>query len=98
MPPPLWPGNLRNDGGSVAAAGDGSEAGLDGRLDGTLRPDDRRGKEVRRVEHTGPGRLERGAPTRGSGDGRSAAQAGVGQGTVRGRREAPAGIGGAGID
>jgi dihydrofolate reductase len=29
-------------------------------LDGTLRPDDRRGKEVRRVEHPGPGRLERG--------------------------------------
>ena len=24
---------------------------MDGRLDGTLRPDDRRGKEVRRVEH-----------------------------------------------
>ena len=24
--PALWPGNLRNDGGSVAAAGDGSEA------------------------------------------------------------------------
>ena len=24
--PPLRPGNLRNDGGSVAAAGDGSEA------------------------------------------------------------------------
>ena len=35
---------------------------------------------------------------RGSGEGRSAAQAGVGQGTVRGRREAPAGVGGAGID
>ena len=32
------------------------------------------------------------------GTGRSAAQAGVGQGTVRGRREAPAGVGGAGID
>jgi len=29
-------------------------------LDGTLRPDDRRGKEIRRVEHPGPGRLERG--------------------------------------
>jgi hypothetical protein len=37
----------------VAAAGpDGSEAWLDG----TLRPDDRRGKEVRRVGHPGPGR------------------------------------------
>ena len=28
--------------------------GSDARLDGTLRPDDRRGKEVRRVEHPGP--------------------------------------------
>src|ERR1700674_4162438 len=92
---PLWPGDLRNDGGSVSAAGpDGSEAPWDG----TLRPDDRRGKEVRRVEHPGPGRLERGARARGSGEGRSAAQAGVGKGTVRGRREAPAGVGGAGFD
>jgi dihydrofolate reductase len=41
---------------------------LDGTLDGTLRPDDRRGKEVRRVEHPGPGRLERGARARGSGE------------------------------
>jgi hypothetical protein len=49
----------------VAVAGaDGSEAGLDGALDGTLRPDDRRGKEVRRFEHPGPGRLERGARAR----------------------------------
>ena len=32
---------------------------MDGTLDGTLRPDDRRGKEVRRVEHPGAGRLER---------------------------------------
>ena len=32
------------------------------------------------------------------GEGRSAVQAGVGQGTVRGRREAPAGVGRAGID
>src|SRR4029077_825214 len=40
--PPVWPGDLRNDGGSVPAAGaDGNEA----RLDGTLRPDDRRGKK-----------------------------------------------------
>ena len=30
---------------------------MDGRLDGTLRPDDRRGKEVRRVEHPGAGRF-----------------------------------------
>ena len=40
---------------------------MDGTLDGTLRPDDRRGKEVRRVEHPGPSRLERGARARGSG-------------------------------
>ena len=33
---------------------------MDATLDGTLRPDDRRGEEVRRVEHPGPGRLERG--------------------------------------
>jgi hypothetical protein len=44
----------------------------------TFRPDDRRGKEVRRVEHLGLGRLERGARARGSRDGRSAAQARVG--------------------
>ena len=42
------------------------------------RTGDRRGKEVRRVEHLEPGRLERGARARGSGEGRSAAQAGVG--------------------
>ena len=36
-------------------------------MDGTLRPDDRRGKEVRRVEHPGPGRLERGTRARRSG-------------------------------
>src|ERR1700722_4649603 len=67
-------------------------------MDGTFRSDDRRGKEVRRVEHLGPGRLERGARARGFGEGRSAAQAGVGQGTAPGRREAPAGAGGAGVD
>ncbi len=72
--------------------------GSDARLDGALRPDDRRGKEVRRVEHLGPGRLERGARARGSRDGRSTAQARVGQGAVRGRREAPAGVGGDRID
>jgi hypothetical protein len=56
--PPLWPGDLRIDGGRVAGAGaDGSET----RLDGTLRPDDRCGKEVCCVEHPGSGRLERGA-------------------------------------
>ena len=53
--------DLSSDGGRVSVAGaDGSEA----RLDGTLCPDDRRGKEVRRVEHLGPGRLERGASPR----------------------------------
>ena len=45
----------------MAAAGVGREAGVDDRLDGTLRPEDRRGTEVRGVEHPGPGRLERGA-------------------------------------
>src|SRR5262249_62398555 len=91
-------GELGNDGGWVGAGStDGSEACLDAGLDGTVRPDDRRGEEVRRVEHPGPGRLERGAGARGPGEGRSAAQAGVGQGTVRGRRETPAGVGGAGI-
>ena len=35
-------------------------------------------KEVRRVEHLGPGRLERGARAWGPGEGRSVAQAGVG--------------------
>jgi hypothetical protein len=44
-------------------------------LDRTLRPNDRRGKEVRIVEYPGPGRLERGARARGSGEGRSAAEA-----------------------
>src|SRR5262245_58670333 len=38
------------------------------------------------------------APARGSRQGRSAAQAGVGKGAVRGRRDAPTGVGGAGID
>jgi hypothetical protein len=33
-------------------------------LDGTLRPDDRRGKEVRRVEHPGPGRLGERSPSK----------------------------------
>ena len=36
----------------AAAGAGGSETRSDGRLDGTLRPDDRRGKEIRRVEHT----------------------------------------------
>src|ERR1700722_17710934 len=70
--PPLWTGELRNDGGSVSASGgDGSEV----RLDGTLRPDDRLGKEVRCLEHPRSGRLERGTRARGSGKGRSAARA-----------------------
>ena len=71
---------------------------MDATLDGTLRPDDRRGEEVRCVEHPGPSRLERGTRARGSGAGRSAAQAGVGKRTVRGRREARAGVDGAGVD
>jgi hypothetical protein len=66
--PPLWAGDLRNDGSSVPAAG---AAGSEHRLDGTLRPDDRRGKEVRRFEHPGPDRLERGTRARGA---RSAVQ------------------------
>jgi len=33
-------------------------------LDGTVRPNDRRGKEACRFEHLGPGRLERGARAR----------------------------------
>ena len=49
-------------------AGEWAAARMDGRVDGTLRPDDRRGEEVRRVEHPGAGRLERGARARGSGD------------------------------
>src|SRR5262245_52803498 len=47
-------------------------------LDGTLCPHDRFGKEVRRVQHPGPGRLERRARARGSGEGCSAVEAGVG--------------------
>src|ERR1700716_3101774 len=58
----------------------------------------KRGEEVRGVEHPGAGRLERGTRAWGSGHGRSATQAGVGQGTVGGGREAPAGVDGAGID
>src|SRR6188474_2319250 len=97
--PALWPGHLRNDAGRVAVAGKWAAARMDDRVDGTLRPHDRRGQEVRRVEHLDPpeGRLERGALARRSGKGRRAAEAGVrggGQGTVRGRRDAPAGIGG----
>src|SRR5262249_32348785 len=51
--------------------------------------DDRRGEEVRRVEHLGPGRLERGARARGSGEGRSAAQARVGKGLFTGGVKLP---------
>jgi len=72
--PPLWPGDLRTHGGSISASVDRRNA----RLDGTLPSHNRRGKEVRRVEHPGPGRLERGAPARGSGNGRSAAEASFG--------------------
>src|SRR5215475_3231308 len=73
--PPLWPGDLRIDGGGVAAL---EADGGDARLDGALRPDDRRGKEVRRVEHPRSGRLERGARARGPGECRSAAPARAG--------------------
>ena len=63
----LFAGDLRNDGGSVAAAGaDGREA----RVDGTFaRSIDAAG--VSCVEHPGSVRLERGARARGSGRGRS---------------------------
>ena len=44
---------LRNDGDSVATiGGDRRVARLDGALDGTVRSDDRRGQEVRRVEYS----------------------------------------------
>ena len=33
---------------------------MDGRLDGALHPDDRRGKEIRHIEHPGKRGLERG--------------------------------------
>src|SRR5574341_2228201 len=67
---PLWPGDLRDDGGSVAGAGaNGSEARVDAALDGALRPDDRRGEEVRRLAQPGPGGVERGARERGPGEG-----------------------------
>src|ERR1051326_6937652 len=72
--PSVWTGNLRNDGGGVPAAGGGSVAGLDE----ALRPDDRCGKEVCRLEHVESGGLERGACARGPGEGRSAAQAPAG--------------------
>src|SRR3954469_3411924 len=75
----LWPGDLRNDGGGVAGGGAVRDGGwLDGTLDGTLCPHDRRSEEVRRVEHAEPGRLERGARARGPREGRSATQGGAG--------------------
>ena len=45
----------------MAAAG---ADGRDARVDVAFRPNDRRDEEVRRVEHSGPGRLERGARAR----------------------------------
>jgi hypothetical protein len=53
---------------------------------------------VSSIEHPAPCRLERGTRSRESGDGRPAAQAGAGQGTAGGRRNAPPRLGGAGID
>jgi hypothetical protein len=44
----------------------------------TIRPDDPRGKEIRRVEYPGPGRFERGARAPGSEEGGLLEQAGVG--------------------
>ena len=44
----LWPSDLRNDGSGLAPI---EADGGDACLDGAVRPDDRRGKEVRRVEH-----------------------------------------------
>ena len=38
-------------------AGKWAAARMDGRVDGTLRPHDRRGQEVRRVEHAGAGSI-----------------------------------------
>ena len=58
---------------------------------------DPRGKEVRRFEHAGSGSTERGLVQGRSGQGRPAAQAGTGQGTVRGRHQAPTGVGGLGL-
>lgn len=70
---PLWPGELRDDGVGLAAAGtDASDA----RLDGAFRPNDRRGEEVRRFQHPEPGRLECGARAWGSRQGSSEAEAG----------------------
>src|SRR5262249_4438397 len=94
--PPFWPGNLRNDGGGVAAGGAG---GSEARLDGALCSDDRRGKEVRRDEDPGPGGLECGERAWGASRERgSTVEAAARQGAVRGRSQAPAGIGWAGID
>ena len=64
----------------AGAGADGGKAGLDGRVDGTFRTDDRRGEEIRRVKHPGSGRLERGTRAWRSGKGRPAAQSEPGKG------------------
>ncbi len=93
--PAVRPRHLPDDGRSVAARDADHDAA---RLDRAFRAHHRRGEEVRRVEHAERGRLERGAPERKPERGRTEAQAAAGQGAVHGRREAPAGAGGAGID
>jgi len=91
----FWPGDLRDDGGRVAAAGaDGSEAGLDG----TLRPDDRRGKEVRSCRAPWSGWIGTRSWCAGIWGRSWSSSSGSRVRAVRGRREAPAGAGGAGID
>src|SRR5690606_25560494 len=67
-------------------------------VDGAFRANDRRGKEIRRVEHPGSRRLERGTDPWRSGGSRSTAQAGARQRPFRGRGEARAVVDGAGID
>ena len=65
-------------------------------MDGTLRADDDAAKKYV-VSSTLDRSMERRARARRSRKGRSAAQVGVGEGTVHGRREASAGIGGTGL-
>ena len=65
-------------------------------MDGTLRPDDRRGEEVRRVEPL-TGSIERGARAGDLGKAVQQLKSEPGKGLFIGRREAPAGVGGAGL-
>jgi dihydrofolate reductase len=58
-------------------------------LDGTLRTDDRRSKEVRRVEHPGPGRLEREVRARGSRKAVQQPKREPGKGLLAGGRKLP---------